>query len=562
MHPRGGKKRPQHNEHQHSSKRTPKQHGAARHGTPNSRQIDTTQQSSTHTKTKGKPRHNRTQHTTKRQERQRGKEDITSTRCITTGQHTTPRRTASRHNTTQRRSSSTERRRKQAQQRSNTAQRQERTNETTQHEEHPPGQGGGSHEQTTDATTHGQNATGAAQQHGSKGDTGNTPQRTDESTCTAQQQHRSTHSTMGSKCSRLRKRKVAPTPPAQQPGRKRRAGGGLKKKHGKKATKKGAGVGQKNKKERKARKCKQKKQGGGAQVKNTNIQIRNAQQGKKKRKKNTPKGDTRPKRQQTDTGQGGRRPGKKAKEEKNKGAGHPHKGRANSAQRGPEKHSRQGERAQGSEAHQNAPRRPACPTGPRKASTRPHARQPVVASSDPKGEVSVSTRNSPGAPVDSPIERRTVPQTGRVSDRVQTRQNTAAQAAQDQRRKDPPGITPLPGPEELRHGASPVPLPRRGPAAGTMIPVLGQPPRAPRSRPVNPEAKAPSRGGHHGNRTTDRRTESDRTGRGAAHQCGAKRHAREAYRWPEPRHRTRCQATPNPARGAHEDTSPQPVDPR
>ena len=76
------------------------------------------------------------------------------------------------------------------------------------------------------------------------------------------------------------------------------------------------------------------------------------------------------------------------------------------------------------EAHQNAPGRPARPTRPRRARTRTHARDPGVASSDPQGEVSASTRNSPGALAESPVERRTVRETGRVSDRVHTRQPT------------------------------------------------------------------------------------------------------------------------------------------
>ena len=45
-----------------------------------------------------------------------------------------------------------------------------------------------------------------------------------------------------------------------------------------------------------------------------------------------------------------------------------------------------------------------------------------MASSDPQGAVLASTRNSPGAPAESPVERRTVLETGRVSDRVHTRQ--------------------------------------------------------------------------------------------------------------------------------------------
>ena len=74
------------------------------------------------------------------------------------------------------------------------------------------------------------------------------------------------------------------------------------------------------------------------------------------------------------------------------------------------------------QAHQNAPGRPACPTRPGRTSTHTHARNPGVASSDPQGEVSASTRNSPGAPAQSPVQRRTVRETRRVSDRVHTRQ--------------------------------------------------------------------------------------------------------------------------------------------
>ena len=45
-----------------------------------------------------------------------------------------------------------------------------------------------------------------------------------------------------------------------------------------------------------------------------------------------------------------------------------------------------------------------------------------MASSDPQGQVSASTRNSPGAPAESLVERRAVQEIGRVSDRVHTRQ--------------------------------------------------------------------------------------------------------------------------------------------
>ena len=114
-----------------------------------------------------------------------------------------------------------------------------------------------------------------------------------------------------------------------------------------------------------------------------------------------------------------------------------------------------------------------------------------MAFSDPKGAVSASTRNSPGASAESPVERRTVRETGRVSDRVHTHRTTAAHAAQDRSWRDPPGTTSSPGSERVRRGARPAPLPRQGPTAGTMSPVLGRPLRAPRSHPVKPGATAP-----------------------------------------------------------------------
>ena len=73
------------------------------------------------------------------------------------------------------------------------------------------------------------------------------------------------------------------------------------------------------------------------------------------------------------------------------------------------------------EAHQNAPRRPTCLTRPEGARTRTYAWVPGVASSNPKGAVSASTRNSPGVPAESPDERRAIQETRRVSDRVYTR---------------------------------------------------------------------------------------------------------------------------------------------
>ena len=79
----------------------------------------------------------------------------------------------------------------------------------------------------------------------------------------------------------------------------------------------------------------------------------------------------------------------------------------------------------------------------------------------------------------------------------------------------------MPGPERVRRGASTAPLPRQGPAAGTMSPVLDRPLRAPRSGSVNSGAKASVVGkGTTKFRKADRSIESHRTGRGAAHHAG------------------------------------------
>ena len=166
---------------------------------------------------------------------------------------------------------------------------------------------------------------------------------------------------------------------------------------------------------------------------------------------------------------------------------------ATPAQRGPNKQRGHQEQPEEGWAHQNAPRRPACPTRPRRARTHTHAEPRRGVFRPKRGGVSVHTKQH-GAPAESPVERRTVRKTGRVSDRVHTRRTTAAHAAQDRSWRDPPGTTPSRGPEQVRHGAGPAPLPRRGPAANTMSPVLSRPPRAQRSHPVMPGATAPGVG--------------------------------------------------------------------
>ena len=84
--------------------------------------------------------------------------------------------------------------------------------------------------------------------------------------------------------------------------------------------------------------------------------------------------------------------------------------------------------------------------------------------------------------------------------------------------------------ERVRRGVGLGAPPRRGPAAGTLSPVLSRPARAPHSRPVSPGAQAPGRGRHHRGGKCDRRTESGRTGRRTAQQRGAGRRAREHTR--------------------------------
>ena len=120
-----------------------------------------------------------------------------------------------------------------------------------------------------------------------------------------------------------------------------------------------------------------------------------------------------------------------------------------------------------------------------------------------------------------------------------------------------------------RSARSPRPTPegpaRDNPIAGPRTGTTRSDPRAPASagasgrhkepgsRPASMcPAQPPSKTGgasprdgerHHGVGKADRSTESDRTGRGAAHQCGATRHAREGRCRPQPRHTNWCQAT-------------------
>ena len=208
-----------------------------------------------------------------------------------------------------------------------------------------------------------------------------------------------------------------------------------------------------------------------------------------------------------------------------------------------------------------------------------------MVSSDPKGAVSASTRKSPSAPAEAPVQRRTVRKTKCVSDGVHTPETTAAHAAQDRSRRDPPGTTSSRGPQRIRCGPSPVPLPRQGPEAGTMSPVLSRPPIAPHSCPVNIGARVPGVG--EGTAATGMPTGAQRaTGpvrRGAPTRGQEARHrgtlpaktkahdqvpSNNGPGLPQTRtarttrtqsgHGRQCQATSKPARGAHQGATPPP----
>ena len=196
-----------------------------------------------------------------------------------------------------------------------------------------------------------------------------------------------------------------------------------------------------------------------------------------------------------------------------------------------------------------------------------------MASSDPKGAVSASTRNSPGAPAESAVQRRTVRETGRVSDWVHTRPTTGAHAAGDRSWRVPPGTTPSRGPERVRRRARPAPLPRQGPAAGTRSPVLGRPPRAPRSHPVKPGATAlgvgegttatgkPSRAPRATGPDEERRTNAGPRGTPHTHAAGHNRGTRTGAKPQQPPGAANPGSAHNTRRTAAEDNVPRTAGP-
>ena len=179
----------------------------------------------------------------------------------------------------------------------------------------------------------------------------------------------------------------------------------------------------------------------------------------------------------------------------------------------------------------------------------------------------MSTRDSPGAPAECSIERRTARETGRVSDRIRTRQPPQG----TQPKTDAGGTRPIAGPRTGTTQSEPS-VPASAGASGSHNETGSRPASACPAQPPSKAGGASPWGGkrHHGVGKADRSTESDRTGRGAAHHAGPRgtpeRHtpattkahgqvpSNNGRRVPqtrrarttrnEPRHEKRCQATP------------------
>ena len=98
---------------------------------------------------------------------------------------------------------------------------------------------------------------------------------------------------------------------------------------------------------------------------------------------------------------------------------------------------------------------------------------------------------------------------------------TVAHAAQDRRRRDPPGTTPLRGPERVRRGAESS-VPASAGASGRHNEPGSRPASACPAQPPSIAGGPSPRGGERHLRVgkADRSTESDRTGRDAAHHAG------------------------------------------
>ena len=195
------------------------------------------------------------------------------------------------------------------------------------------------------------------------------------------------------------------------------------------------------------------------------------------------------------------------------------------------------------EAHQNAPVRSARPTRPRR---HPHAHTHGTRAWRPPTQKGRCRRPHKTAPVHRPSPRS---QDGRYG-----KPDASVTGSTDAKHRS--ARSPRPMPEGAARD-NPIAGPRTGttrsePSAPASAGASGRH-NEPGSRPASAcPAQPPSKVGgaspwvgerHHGDRKADPSTRSDRTGRGAVQHSGATRHAREAHRRPQLRHKGRCQAT-------------------
>ena len=217
--------------------------------------------------------------------------------------------------------------------------------------------------------------------------------------------------------------------------------------------------------------------------------------------------------------------------------------RATPARRGPS-HQRATRTATGKgEAHQNAPGRPARPTRPRKHA---HAHTHGTQAWHPPTQ----NRRCRRPPETAPVHRPSPPsKDGRYQkpDASVTGSTHAKHRRARSPRPTPEGPArdnPIAGPRTGTTRSEPN-APASAGASGRHNEPRSWPASACPAQPPSKAGGASPRGGerHHGDGKADRSNESDRTGRGTAHQRGATQHAREARRRPQPRHKGRCQAT-------------------
>ena len=141
-----------------------------------------------------------------------------------------------------------------------------------------------------------------------------------------------------------------------------------------------------------------------------------------------------------------------------------------------------------------------------------------MASSDPQREVSASTRNSTGVLAESPVEARTVRETGRVSERVHTRQPLQLK----QPKTDARGTRQGQPNRRAPNGYDTERAPASAGASGRHNEPCSRPGSACPAQPPSKSGRESPRDGerHQAVGRANRSTASDATGRGAAHHAG------------------------------------------